>query len=104
MRRADDGQPAAVGRPGELLDAARQVGQPARLARSIEGQEVDLGAVFAVLGRRRLVLDGQPAVGQEGQAAPVGREARGRVVPAADASAARPAREPSNGADQIAWR
>ncbi len=85
-RARDDRQPAPVGRPRELVRAARQVGQPPRLA-TVERQQEDLVAVEAVLRLLRpvgLLLDQQPAVGDEGERAPVGREARVAVRAAAD--------------------
>ena len=85
-RARDDRQPAPVGRPRELVRAARQVGQPPGLA-AVERQQEDLVAVEAVLRLLRpvgLLLDQQPAVGDEGERAPVGREARVAVRAAAD--------------------
>ena len=45
---SDDDQPGPVGRPFEPRHAARQVGQPARLAGTVHRQDVDLFAVLAV--------------------------------------------------------
>ncbi len=80
--RPDDERPA-VRRPLERVDPAREVGQAARLA-AVERQDVDLRGVLAVLGGVGLLLDDRPPVGQEGQAAAVGREAGPRVVTGAD--------------------
>ena len=97
----------AVGRPCEGVDAARQVGQPAGLA-AVERQQVDLVAVLAVLrapsGRSGLLLDQQPAVGDEGERPAVGREARMAVVFGRRGSPGAAGAEPSVGTSQSAWR
>ncbi len=68
------------------LDAARQVGQPARLA-AIERQEVDLPAVLAlarVAGPVRLLLDEQPPIREERERPAVRREPGMAVVTGAE--------------------
>ncbi len=85
-RARDHRQPAPVGRPRELVRATRQVGEPPGLA-AVERQQEDLVAVEAVLRLLRpvgLLLDEQAAIGDEGERAPVGREARVAVRAAAD--------------------
>ena len=83
MRGADDDQPLPVGRPLERVHAARQVGQPARLA-AIERQEVDLLEVLAVLrltlGPERLFLDQRASVRDERERRAVRRETRMMIV------------------------
>ena len=71
----------AVGRPLEAADPARQVGQASRLA-AVEGEQVDLRAVLAVLlvGRVGLLLDDVPPVREERDRPAVRRPARARVV------------------------
>ena len=77
-RARENGERRAVGRPGEIGHAARQVREAARLA-TRERQQVDLGRVVALLGVGRavgLLLDEQAAVREEREGRPVRREAR----------------------------
>ena len=92
MRRADDHEPRAVGRPFERLDAAGQIGQAARLA-AVERQEVDLVAILADLALGRLtgdlLVEQPPPVRDEGERPAIGREARVPVVPGAEGQRSR---------------
>ena len=88
-RARQDGERRAVGRPLEAVDAARQVGQPARLARAGHRQEVDLDAVLAVCGDAGLLLDQRAPIGQEGELPAVGRPARVEVAARAERELAR---------------
>ena len=85
VRRGRHDQAPAVGRPGEAIDAARQVGQAACLA-ALEREQIDLDGVLALgrldaLGR---VLEGGPPVRQEGERPAIGRESGVAVVLGAD--------------------
>ena len=74
--RCQHGERAAVRGPGELVDPAGKIGEPARLA-TVEWQQVNLDGVLSLLGLLRpggLLLDQQPPVREERQRAAVGRE------------------------------
>jgi hypothetical protein len=83
-------QALPIGRPGERVDATREIGQAARLA-AVERQEVDLLAVLALLrvAGGGLLLDVHPPVREERERPPVRREPRVPIVPSADRQAAR---------------
>ena len=96
VRGGHDDQSGAVRRPFEGVDAARQVGQPARLA-AVEGQEEDLVTILAgglpVLlvrsGLARLFLHEGASVRDEREGPAVGGEPWLAVVPGTERQLAR---------------
>lgn len=81
-RGGQDRQLRAVGRPGERVHPAGQIGQAPRLAARLR-QEVDLNAVLPslrLIGRHRLLFHDRPPIGQEGEGLAVRRETRMTVV------------------------
>ena len=96
MRGGHDDQSGAVGRPLEGVDAARQVGQPARLT-AVEGEEEDLVTILAgglpVLlvrsGLARLFLHEGTTVRDEREGPAVGGEPWLAVVPGTERQLAR---------------